>query len=600
MVGRGVTLYHNRFSSLLLLIPTLLSAGCAILGDLSERGTVAQEPVTSLEEADVEPAIDEYPDPMVEAQDLYEKGLLAYERGDREAAREYLQRSLDFLMEAEPDIDTLLRMSDLYKKALPPEPVAQPEPQPEAVPELSPPETAETVEESEPEPERDNSFHVVMNEYVEKEIDTYCGSLKKAFAEGLARAGRYLPMIREIIEHEGLPPELAYLPLVESNFKVKARSRAGASGLWQFMPSTARNSGLTVEWDIDERYDIEKSTYAAVRHLSKLHNLFGSWEMALAAYNAGEFGVFRGMVNTYERDYWKLLDASTQRRTRILPRETRGYVPKFMAAVTIAQNPEEYGFRPIVENPLRYDKILIKGSVSLDMIAKECGVGLTTIRELNPELKVSDTPFREEGYELKVPAGTSEKLQVALAKMPVTRGVDSFRHMVGRGETLSTIAERYGASVRDIMLANNIRNRNRIRAGKYLIIPTAVRGRMTSEMPPAARTDEGLVYTVKRGDSLWGIGNAFGVSLDDLRRWNAGRIRRGGRDLKPGDKILVKVSAQDLPTASRSSEITYLVKRGDTLWDVARKYRVTVNDIKSRNGLRRSRIDPGDRLIIPR
>jgi membrane-bound lytic murein transglycosylase D len=575
---------------------------------LYQRDTAGQGPVLTVEETAVESAMDEYADPMTGAQDLYEMGLLAYERGDREAARQYLQNSLNLLMEAEPDIDTLLRMRDLYEKALPPEPTVEltpavdQEPLPEPVSEVSPYETTETVEEPE-EQEESNSLHVVMNEHVEREIEAYCGTLRKPFTEGLARAGKYLPLIREIIEHEGLPPELAYLPLVESNFKVKARSRAGASGLWQFMPSTARNSGLTVDWDIDERYDIEKSTYAAVRHLSKLHNLFGSWEMALAAYNAGEFGVFRGMVNTYERDYWKLLDASTQRRARILPRETLGYVPKFMAAVTIAQNPEEYDFPPIVDTLLQYEKILIKGrGVSLDEIAKGCGVVLATIEGLNPELKVAYTPFRDEGYEIKVPAGTSEKLQVALAKMPVTKGVESFRHRVGRGETLSTIAERYGTSVQDIMLANNIRDRNRIRAGKDLIIPTAVRGRMTSDMPAAARTDDGLVYTVKRGDSLWGISRAFGVSLDDLRRWNAGRIGRGGRDLKPGDKILVKVDAstQDPPTASGSSEITYLVKRGDTLWDVARKYKVTVNDIKSRNGLRGSRIDPGDRLLIPR
>jgi membrane-bound lytic murein transglycosylase D len=576
------------------------------LDNLYQRDTAVQEPVLADEETAVETAMDEYADPMTGAQELYEMGLLAYERGDREAARQYLQKSLDFLMEAEPDMDTLLRMRDLYEKALPPEPTVELTPPvdegplPEPVSEVSPAETTETVEEPEVQ-EKSNSLHVVMNEHVEREIRAYCGPLETAFSEGLARAGTYLPIIREIIEHEGLPPELAYLPLVESNFKVKARSRAGASGLWQFMPSTARNCGLIVKSEIDERYDIEKSTYAAVRHLSDLHNLFGSWEMALAAYNAGPSGVFRGMVNTYERDYWKLLDASTQRRVRILPRETRGYVPKFMAAVTIAQNPEEYGFRPIVDNPLRYDKILIKGrGVWLDEIAKGCGVGLTLIRELNPELKLPYAPFRDEGYELKIPAGTSEELQVALAKMPVTKGLESFRHRVGQGETLSTIAERYGTSVQDIMLANNIRNRNRIRAGKDLIIPTAFRGRATSEMPPAARTEDGLIYTVKRGDSLWGIGNAFGVDLADLKRWNAGRLRRGGRDLKPGDKILVKVNVSVQPGSSSSSEITHLVRRGDTLWDVARKYKVTVNDIKSRNDLRASRIDPGDKLIIPR
>jgi membrane-bound lytic murein transglycosylase D len=151
------------------------------------------------------------------------------------------------------------------------------------------------------------------------------------------------------------------------------------------------------------------------------------------------------------------------------------------------------------------------------------------------------------------------------------------------------------------MLANGIRNRNRIRAGTYLVIPTAVKGMVTPDMPEAARTDEGLVYTVKRGDTLWGISRAFGVNLNDLRRWNAGRVRRSGRDLKPGDKILVRVngSPEGLSGTSGSREVRYIVRRGDSLWEVARRYKVTVDDIKRRNNLRGSRIDPGDQLVIP-
>ena len=581
--------------------------GCAALRDRSERPSLLEQAVPGEEVVETDLPSVEYPDPLTAAEALCEEGLLAYERGELETAREHLQKSLELLLDAEPDPDTLYRLRDLYTKVLPPEPAPYTELPIESVavgePELLSPEPAQTVVEQPEEEVRSNSFEIVMNEHVDRELKAYCGkSRRDAFSEGLARAGVYLPGIREIIEHEGLPPELAYLPLVESNFKTKARSRVGAGGLWQFMPSTGRRYGLDVDGYVDERYDIEKSTYAAVRHLSNLHNLFDSWELALAAYNAGETRVFNGMVSRgYERDFWKILEGRTKSGRRYLPRETLGYVPKFMAAVIIAQNPEEYGFAPIVERPLQLEKIRIKGSVDLGEIARECGVTLTRIRELNPELKVGYTPFRDGGYELKIPAGTRDKLEVALAKMPVTKGVESFRHRVGRGETLSGIADRYGTSVREIKMANNLRS-DLIRAGKYLVIPAGVKGGGAAIRPDAERTAEELVYRVKRGDTLWGISQAFKVRLSDLRRWNAGRLRGGdGRRLKPGDKIIVRVqSAPQSEQASRQGrEIKHIVRRGDNLWDISKKYKVSVQAIRERNNLRTSRIDVGDELFIP-
>ena len=314
--------------------------------------------------------------------------------------------------------------------------------------------------------------------------------------------------------------------------------------------------------------------------------------------NAGETNVWRAMLASYDNDFWELISNGTG--SRFLRRETRMYVPKFMAAVIIAEDPEEYGFRPIVDNAPRLEKIRIKGSVDLEMIAGECGVSLTRMRELNPELKVAYTPFREEGYELKIPAGTRDKLEVALAKMPVTKGVESFRHRVGRGETLSGIADRYNTTVRDIMLANNLRS-TLIRAGKYLNIPAGVKGG-AARLPAAVKTGEELVYTVRRGDTLWGISQAFKVRLSDLRRWNAGRLRGGdGRRLKPGDKIIVRIqsASQSRPASTRTGDIKYIVKRGDNLWDISKKYRVSVQAIMRRNNLRTSRIDVGDKLIIP-
>jgi membrane-bound lytic murein transglycosylase D len=579
----------------------LLISGCASFGGLRESAVFPEQPTEADEVPDIDLPSDLYLDPMAAAEQHCEEGLLAYERGERDAALQHFQRSLALLLDSEPDPEMLYALRDLYRK----EPVLEPgtpsetdlepvfEPEPSAVKRVAPMEDQPVHEDN------TNSFHVVMNEYVQREIDAYCGSHRALFAEGLTRCGIYLPLIREIVAHEGLPPELAYLPLVESNFKTNARSRAGAGGLWQFMPTTGMRYGLEIDWYVDERNDIEKSTYAAVRHLSNLYNLFGSWELALAAYNAGETTVWRSMLAGYDNDFWTMI--STRPASRFLRDETKRYVPRFMAAASIAQEPEKYGFRPIVENPLQFEKKVIEGSVDLEEIAKACGVDLQTIKELNPELKLAYTPYRDGGYELKIPVGTGEKLEVALANMPVTKGVESFRHRVRRGETLSLIADRYGTSVRDIKLVNNLRS-DLIRAGAYLMIPAGVKGSQRAIPPDAVKTEEKLLYTVKGGDTLWGISRAFGVSLDDLRRWNAGRLRGGdGRRLKPGDRIIVRVQASSGTrlASAQTGEMKHIVRRGDNLWDLSRKYRVSVNAIKERNSLRTSRIDPGDELIIP-
>jgi membrane-bound lytic murein transglycosylase D len=576
-------------------------SGCTTFRNLRGPAIFPEQPAEIEDLREIDLPSGQYLDPMAAAEEYCEEGLLAYERGDREAALQHFQKSLALLLDAEPDPEMLYALRDLYRQVPLPEPAPQGDIGAElvVVPETFAAEPVEMVGEQPPDEGKRNSFQLVMNEQVQREIDAYCGPQRALFAEGLARAGQYLPVIKGIIEHEGLPAELAYLPLVESNFKTQARSRAGAGGLWQFMPTTGKRYGLEIDWHVDERYDLEKSTYAAIRHLSNLHSLFASWELALAAYNAGETTVWRAMLANYTNDFWNLISARPG--SRFLREETKSYVPKFMAAVTIAQNPQEYGFPPIIENPSEFEKILIKGSVDLEMVAKECGVGLATLRELNPELKLTYTPFREGGYELNVPAGTGDKLEVALASMPVTKGVESFRHRVARGETLSGIADRYGTSVRDIMLANNLRS-HLIRAGRYLIIPAGVKGGGAAIPPDAVKTGEELLYTVKSGDTLWGISRAFGVSLDDLKRWNAGRL--GGTDgqrLKPGDKILVRVRSSGRATtgSTGASEVKYIVRRGDSLWEVAMKHRVSVASLMQRNNLSSSRIDPGDELIIP-
>ena len=579
----------------------ILISGCTVFRKLPGFATVPKEivsPPPGFER--LEQVVEQSSHLMAEAEKWYEKGVVAYEQGDVETARKFFQQSLEYLAKAEPDAETLYRLKHLYERIpLQGPAIPSPEAQPEPVAEPLPTEKPKGVEERREEPGKTGTFRVVVNEYVQREMDAYCGDMRDRFAEGLTRAATHLPVIRQIIEHEGLPAELAYLPLVESNFLVRAHSRAGASGLWQFMSSTAERYGLVIDRYVDERYDIKKSTYAAVKHLSNLYDLFGSWELALAAYNAGETTVWRAMLSSYNSDFWKLI--CTKPGCRILREETKAYVPKVMAAIIIAHNLEKYGFSVGVEDdPPNAETLLIKGSVDLHLIARECGVSLTTIRELNPELRMNQTPFRESGYELNVPVGTREKLEVALAKMPVTKGVESFRHVVRRGETLSAIAKRYATSVESIREANGLSYNAVLQVGQYLVIGASAPASPPRTRPPAEKTGEELMYTVKDGDTLWGISRAFNVSVADLKRWNIGRFGEA-KELSPGDKLLIKVavSNQGDPKAKEPREIRYVVKKGDSLWDVANRYKVSVRAIVERNRLRSTRLDPGDELIIP-
>lgn len=258
-----------------------------------------------------------------------------------------------------------------------------------------------------PKPTASGPFDLA-NPAVQPTVDAFSTHLRGFFGGALSRGAKYLPSMTDILVREGLPPELAYLPLIESGYRPQAVSPAGAAGPWQFIPETGRRYGLRIDSLVDERRDPIKSTHAASAYLKDLHEMFGDWELSLAAYNSGEYRVARILSQNKDvEDFWDMRDGG------LLPRETSAYVPRFLAAVQIAKAPESYGFaQPPRHTPEAYEMVDVDRQVSLRAAAHLCGVSADELEELNPALRRGITPS---GYTLRVPAGKAEPLRIGLA-----------------------------------------------------------------------------------------------------------------------------------------------------------------------------------------
>lgn len=360
------------------------------------------------------------------------------------------------------------------------------------------------------------------------------------FERALARSGKYVPAMTDILEEEGLPKELAYLPLIESGFYPKAVSRAGAVGPWQFIRATGKRYGLRIDQFVDERRDPVKSTRAAARYLRDLHQMFDSWTLSLAAYNTGEDRIARIKAKRGVESYWEMMERG------YLHPETRDYVPRFLAALEIARAPEEHGFRNPEEQRLEYDVFKVKRSVSLRTLAKLAGVSTSEVVDLNPALLRGVTPPGATGYGVRVPSGTKELFAGAYERIlrdarnvrSVYAGSASGTYRIRRGDTASGIARRFGVSTRALMQANGWKDASKIRAGRIARIPgdrpaaraTARRATGTATASATGRT-RAVSYRVRKGDTPAAIARRFGVSVQALMRhngWsNPRRIRPG-------------------------------------------------------------------------
>ena len=311
---------------------------------------------------------------------------------------------------------------------------------------------------------------IPMNARVLSYVELFTGRMRNYLTEALGRSAKYLPMIQAVFKAEGVPLDLAYVPLVESAFKPNAFSRAKAKGLWQFMRGTALENGLRHDWYIDERSEPEKATRAAARYLKTLYGMFGDWHLALASYNAGPGTLQRAIKRSGRDDFWALAASP-----RILPRETRDYVPLILAAVIIAKNPTQYGF-PATElwpSPPDTDLVPLHTGVDLRKVAEWAGTSVETIQELNPAIRRWTTPLRPTDFHLKVPKGTADAVRTAIEASDPTELAPLNWYTVKKGDTLPAIARRLKVNRTDLAEANYLSVRTRVVTGQRLVVPRA-------------------------------------------------------------------------------------------------------------------------------
>ncbi len=338
----------------------------------------------------------------------------------------------------------------------------------------------------------------------------------KAIVEtGLRRSGRYREMISRVLKEEGVPQDLIYLAQAESAFQPLALSRAGARGIWQFVPWRGNEYGLKRSWWVDERQDPEKATRAAAQHLRDLYGLFGDWYLAMAAYNCGPGNVQKGVERTGYADFWELY------RRNVLPRETKNYVPIIVALTLIAKDAAHYGIRTELEQPVLSDVVKPGRAIDLRLVAETIDVDVETLRSLNPSLLRMATPD-DPAYVLHLPKGTAQKFSAEIADIPPEKWVSWRRHRVETGETLSSLAKKYHVTAPAIAAANSLGRNDVLSPGDKLIIPAS---------QPVGETKSRLVrYRVRKGDTLGGIADQFSVNPEEIRKWNGlknARVSRG-------------------------------------------------------------------------
>ncbi len=308
---------------------------------------------------------------------------------------------------------------------------------------------------------------LVRNQKVERHILYFQNQKHKQFEKWLTRFSRYRPMVEEIFSEFGLPADLVFLSLIESGFNPIAYSRARATGPWQFMKGTGKHYGLRVNWYVDERRDPIKSTVAAARHLRNLYDRFGTWPLAMAAYNAGERKVERALRKARAESYWEIA------QTRYIRRETREYVPRFMAAAIIARNPEHFGFRPAQQDLYEFDEVVVRRSVHFRSIARATGISSAELRRLNPELRRKVTPPYASAYYLRVPVGTKAAVEEALPRIKApkgkTKGKGAGWYKVRVGDSLWKIAKRFRLTVAELKAINSLIS-HRIKPGDLLAV----------------------------------------------------------------------------------------------------------------------------------
>jgi membrane-bound lytic murein transglycosylase D len=388
-------------------------------------------------------------------------------------------------------------------------------------------------------------------------VEVFQGRLRDYIQESLERGAKYMPMIQNVFRAEGLPLDLAYIPIIESSFKTNALSKASAKGPWQFMRGTAKDHDLKVDWFIDERSDPEKATVAAAQYLKTLSKMFdGDWNMVLAAYNGGPGRVSRAIKRSGVDDFWKLSSTS-----KYLPRETREYVPLILAAMIIGRNPAQYGFEVAAVQADAYEKVALPHAIDLRRVAEWAGTSVVEIQTLNPELRRWTTPVKYPDYEVKVPVGAGDKLTARLAEASPADFSTFKWYTAKKGDTLLTVARKYGVTRSDVAEANNLSTKSKLRPGQELMIPRApatLLAARTERTAPSAVASRSIAssavtpavaepakvntvtYRVKKGDTLFSIAQLFDTTVAKIKTWN--RLR--SNTIAPGARLKILTSAR--------------------------------------------------------
>src|SRR5690554_4525989 len=473
---------------------------------------------------------------------------------------------------------------------------------------------------------------LIQNRFVTNSLVYYTLKRPEVMELWLERSGTYMPMIQEILKEEKVPSELAYLAFIESGLNPTARSWAAASGMWQFIAATGRVYGLEINWWVDERRDPEKATRAAARHLRDLHNIWGDWHLAMANYNISPRGLKRAINRAGgKKDYWEAYP--------YLPRETRGYVPGFIATAMIGLNPEEFGFqKKYGATPYSYEVVEVEGLMPLDDLARAAGITTEEIKKYNPELLRWATPPGDK-YPLKLPSGNKEKFLIAYKDIPKDNRAESITmHTVRSGESIGIIARKYGTTVRGIYASNENLGKV-IYPGEKLVIPlpqgsagkisanqptnitNTSRSRTTPTRTSAPANTEKITYTVKTGDTIGHIAEWYNVQSYQIRTWNG-----VSNTIRPGQKLSVFVpkaqkshyeqinsmsfsAKQSMKkgggnnllasaTSNTGGFRTYTVQKNDTLGKIAETFNVPIATLRQLNNVSGSRIYVGQVLKI--
>ncbi len=478
-------------------------------------------------------------------------------------------------------------------------------------------------------------FPIVINKQVQAYLNIFQYRQKKTFGRWLERSGKYVPLFQKELREAGLPEDLAYLAMIESGFNQRAFSRARAVGLWQFMKGTGKDYNLRIDRYVDERRHAEKSTKAAIAFLSDLYADFGDWHLAVAAYNAGGGKIGRGLKRYKVNNFWSLAEH------KYLQLETKRYVPKLIAAIIIAKNPEHYGFDNIVyESPMAYETLRVGPGLSLDAVALLSGSSSKEIKGLNRELTTGRTPLNKKHYDVQIPVGTKT---IAAANLPrlhrvATTGYGT--HVIQKGDTISAICRRYNINKTTLLKINNLRS-SKLIAGKHLRIPQGkIRYRLLGEGEEARlASSELILHKIKPGETISKIADKYNVPADLIVTWNglksvhkirAGQqlalyIEEAGESVAVSTKTSVRIQRKAKPQVagkgknrntlivlaqqkkSRSEEAVpengtkvswYRVRQGDSLWSIAKKFNLSTRQLKSWNNLKSNRIHPGIKLKL--